>query len=184
MKALFIVADGFEDMEYTCPRDILRRGGVEVVTASGRIDTTDDVPILGREGIAVNDHVILSMQDLSTFDILVIPGGGHYKILEANEDVISTIYAFNNNKKKIAAICAAPTILGHMGLLIGKHYTCFPSMNEDFHGIFSPEYTQVDGNLITGNGPAAAMKFGFDILENLQGKEVADKVKSQMYYKD
>lgn len=57
-------------------------------------------------------------------------------------------------------------------------------MNEDFHGIFSPEYTQVDGNLITGNGPAAAMRFGFDILENLQGKEVADKVKSQMYYKD
>ena len=64
MKALFIVADGFEDMEYTCPRDILRRGGVEVVTASGRIDTTDDAPILGREGIAVNDHVILSMQEL------------------------------------------------------------------------------------------------------------------------
>ena len=75
MKALFIVADGFEDMEYTCPRDILRRGGVEVVTASGRIDTTDDAPILGREGIAVNDHVILSMQDLSTFDILVIQIG-------------------------------------------------------------------------------------------------------------
>lgn len=101
MKALFIVADGFEDMEYTCPRDILRRGGVEVVTASGRIDTTDDAPILGREGIAINDHVILSMQDLSTFDILVIPGGGHYKILEANEDVISTIYAFNNNKRRL-----------------------------------------------------------------------------------
>lgn len=182
MKALFIVADGFEDMEYTCTRDILRRGGVEVVTASGRIDATDDSPIIGREGIAVVDHVILSMQDLSSFDMLVIPGGGHYKILQENEDVISTIYAFQNSGKKMAAICAAPTILGHMGLLKGKHYTCFPSMNEEFLGIFSPEYTQTDTNLVTGNGPAAAIHFGMKVLEELAGKEVADKVAKQMYY--
>lgn len=183
MKALFIVADGFEDMEYTCPRDILRRGGVEVVTASGRLDTTDDSPIRGREGIAVVDSVVLCQQDLSTFDILVIPGGGHYKTLEQNEDVISTIRAFFNAKKKVAAICAAPTILGHMGLLRGKHYTCFPSMNEDFLGIFSPDYVQVDGDLVTGSGPAAAIHFGMKVLENLAGKEVAEKVAKQMYYK-
>lgn len=182
MKALFIVADGFEDIEYTCPRDILRRGGVEVVTASGRLDATDESPLIGREGIAVVDAVVLSQQDLASFDILVIPGGGHYKTLEQNEDVLSTIRSFFNAKKKVAAICAAPTILGHMGLLKGRHYTCFPSMNEDFLGFFSPEYVQEDGDLVTGNGPAAAIHFGIKVLENLAGKEVATKVAKQMYY--
>lgn len=183
MKALFIIADGFEDMEYTCPRDILRRGGVEVVTASGRLDTLDDSPIIGREGIAVNDAVRLTGLDLFSFDQLVIPGGGHYQVLGMNEEVLSTIQAFFNAKKKVAAICAAPTILGHMGLLRGRHYTCFPTMNEEFLGQYENEYVVVDGNLVTGNGPAAAIHFGMRVLENLEGKEVADKVAKGMFYK-
>lgn len=182
MKALFIVADGFEDMEYTCPRDILRRGGVEVVTASGRIDATDESPIVGREGIGVVDAVPLSLQDLASFDLLVIPGGGHYKTLQENEDVLSTIRAFFNAGKKVGAICAAPTILGHMGLLKGRRYTCFPSMNEEFMGVFTPEYTQADGNLVTGNGPAAAIRFGMLLLEHFVGKGEAQKVAKGMYY--
>ena len=83
----------------------------------------------------------------------------------------------------VAAICASPTILGHMGLLKGKDYTCFTAMNEDFGGHFKDQYAVIDGNIITGPSAAAAVDFGLAIAENLCGKEKAEEVKKSIYYK-
>ena len=182
MKALFLVATGFEDIEYTAPRDILVRAGVEVVTADCRI-VRGPLPVRGGRGIEVLDLVPLSDIDIEGFDLLVVPGGGHAKGLESNPEVLRAIRFFAEDPKRyLAAICAAPTILGRMGLLRGRRYTCFPSMNEDFGGTFIQTYSVVDDHLITGDGPAASIQFGLAIVRTILGSEQCLRVGSALYF--
>ena len=89
---------------------------------------------------------------------------------------------FDKQQKYICAICAAPTILGQLGLLKNRRYTCFTSMNQDFGGEYVNEYTAIDGNLITGRSAAAVIDFAFVIIEQLLGKEKAEEVKNSIYY--
>ena len=84
--------------------------------------------------------------------------------------------------KMVAAICAAPTILGHMGYLKDKNYTCFTSMNEDFGGTYVDTYVVKDGNIITARSAAASIDFGFMIIQYLQGEAQEKKIKEQIYY--
>lgn len=182
MKALFLVAEGFEDIEYTAPRDILRRAGVEVTTADSRIQP-GSLPIRGGRGIEVLDCVPLKRLDLTPYDILIVPGGGHAAELGRNPDVLSAISAFASDPSKyLAAICAAPTILGRMGLLKGKRYTCYPPMNQDFGGRFIQAYSVVDGHLITGDGPAASVQFGLAIVRTALGQRSCLEVGSGMFF--
>ena len=87
-----------------------------------------------------------------------------------------------NENKMVASICAAPTILGHMGYLKGKNYTCFTSMDEDFGGTYIDAYVAKDGNLITAKSAAASIDFAFAIIHYLQGEEQEKKIKEQIYY--
>lgn len=183
MKALFIISDGFEDMEYTCPHDLLSRAGYETVTASGRIENDKKNPIQGREGAVVTHFETLSNLHLEDFDVLVIPGGPHFKEIEQNEKVLDIIRYFASHEEKyLAAICAAPTILGHLGLLKGRNYTVFPSMNEDFGGHFLWQYVVIDHHLITGDGPAAAITFGLAILKAMKGEKASEAIAKEIYY--
>lgn len=103
--------------------------------------------------------------------------------LEENEKVREQIRNFYNDENKVlAAICASPTILGRMGLLKGKKYTCFKSMNEDFGGEYQEDYAVTDGNLVTGKSAAAAIDFAFAVMEKLTGKDHTDQVKASIYY--
>ena len=86
------------------------------------------------------------------------------------------------NNKIVAAICAAPTILGRQGYLKDRNYTCFTSMNEDFGGTYVDQYTVSDGNLITGRSAAASIDFAFAFMEKLIGKEKCEEVKTSIYY--
>ena len=86
------------------------------------------------------------------------------------------------HNKLVATICAGPTIIGHLGYLKGRNYTCFTSMNEDFGGTYMDKYCVQDGNLITGRSAAASIDFAFMILEAVKGKDEADKVKTSIYY--
>ena len=87
-----------------------------------------------------------------------------------------------DNKKVVSAICASPTIIGKLGYLKNKNYTCFKSMNEDFGGNFIDCFVVVDGNLITAKSAAASIEFAYAIIEKLAGKETLDKVKSNIFY--
>ena len=87
-----------------------------------------------------------------------------------------------NSNKKAGAICAAPTILGHLGLLNGKKYTCFNSMNEDFSGTFIDKYYVVDGNLITGKGPMATIDFALGFVQLLVGSDISESIKKGSFY--
>lgn len=177
MKVAVLLDDGFEELEAMGPIALLRRGGLDV----DMIGVNNKKEVAGRFGVTYSSVFPMDTYDFSNVDCLVLPGGPHYQKLEKNEMVLKLVHEFAE-KKVLAAICASPTILGHEGLLKGKKYTCFQSMNEDFGGEYQYSYAVVDGNLITGVSAAASIEFAFAILEKLCGKNHAQKVKASVYY--
>lgn len=177
-KAAVVMDNGFEELEAMGPIALLRRGGMDVDLVSA----ADTDSVTGRFGVTYSPAVPMKDYDFSDVDVLILPGGPHYARLEANPKVRDLIQSFADNEDKtIAAICAAPTILGHMGLLRDKNYTCFTSMNEDFGGTYQDVPAVQDGRLITGRSAAAAIDFAFLILEAMTGKEHTDEVKASIY---
>lgn len=177
MKILMVVTDGFEDIEAVGTLAILRRAQLDVTFAA-----IDNTHALGRYGVNITDLVNLKDVNIDEYDMLIIPGGPEYIAEERNPEFLKMVLNFASHDKYIAAICAGPTILGHLGLLKGKKYTCFTSMNEDFGGTYVDQYAVVDGKFITGRSAAAVIDFGFAIVETLCGKEYAQKVKDSIYY--
>ncbi|MCR4698034.1 MAG: DJ-1/PfpI family protein [Bacilli bacterium] len=177
MKILMVVTDGFEDIEAVGTLAILRRAQLDVTFAA-----IDNTHALGRYGVNITDLVNLKDVNIDEYDMLIIPGGPEYIAEEKNPEFLKMVLNFASHGKYIAAICAGPTILGHLGLLKGKKYTCFTSMNEDFGGTYVDQYAVVDGKFITGRSAAAVIDFGFAIVETLCGKEYAQKVKDSIYY--
>lgn len=177
MKILMVVTDGFEDIEAVGTLAILRRAQLDVTFAA-----IDNTHALGRYGVNITDLVNLKDVNIDEYDMLIIPGGPEYIAEERNPEFLKMVLNFASHDKYIAAICAGPTILGHLGLLKGKKYTCFTSMNEDFGGTYVDQYAVVDGKFITGRSAAAVIDFGFAIVETLCGKEYAQKVKESIYY--
>lgn len=177
MKILIVVTDGFEDIEAVGTLAILRRGQLDCTFAAIDADKA-----MGRYGVNIHDLVNLSTVNIDEYDMLVIPGGPEYIAEENNPKFLQMIKNFASHHKFIAAICAGPTILGHLGLLKGKKYTCFTSMNEDFGGEYIDTYAVRDDNIITGRSAAAVIDFAFLIIETLKGKEFAQKVKDSIYY--
>lgn len=178
MKCAILLDQGFEELEAMGPIALLRRGGVEVDCIS--VDQKKEET--GRFGVTYKPLIPMDEYDFDEADCLIVPGGPQYKRLEKNQKVLDLMVKFTK-EKMIAAICAGPTLLGHLGLLKGKRYTCFTSMNEDFGGEYVDSLAVIDGNVITGRSAAASIEFAFAIMEALCGKEYADKVKSSVYYK-
>lgn len=177
MKVLNILTNGFEEMEALGTIDILRRGGVQVEVCS-----LHGSSLQGSHGIIISNLKNYKEVNLSEFDCLFIAGGGQYRELENTPDFLNIIKYFHDKNKYIGAICAAPTILGHLGLLKGKNYTCFNSMNENFGGTYIDHYAIKDGKLVTGKGPMATIEFALLLLETLAGTEAAESVKKGSFY--
>lgn len=172
-----VVTNGFEDIEAVGTLAILRRAQLDVTFAA-----IDDNKASGRYGVNITDLVNLKDVNYDDYDMLIIPGGPEYVAEEKNPAFLEMVKCFALKNKYIAAICAGPTILGHLGLLKGKKYTCYTSMNEDFGGTYVDQYSVVDGNLITGRSAAAVIDFAFDIVRVLCGEEHEKKVKESIYY--
>lgn len=177
MKLLMVITDGFEDIEAIGTLAILRRAGIDVT-----FSCIGNTACVGRYGVVSSSMVNLSTLDVSEFDGLIIPGGPEYVAEERNPDFLRMVKYFMTNDKIVAAICAGPTIIGHLGLLNGRRYTCFTSMNEEFGGCFEDKPVVVDSNLITARSAAATIDFAFAIVEKVAGKEVEKKVKDSIYY--
>lgn len=179
-KAAMIMDEGFEELEAMGPIALLRRAGLQVDLVSA----ANEPFVKGRFGDTFTPATPMKDYDFSDIDALIIPGGAHYVKLEANPAVLDLIRkVYDNDDQYLCAICAAPTILGRMGLLKDKDYTCFVSMNEDFGGRFHPwTYTVTDGKLITAKSAAAAIDFGFAIMQALIGPEATQEVKDSIYY--
>ncbi len=177
MIYLFL-ADGFEECEALVPLDILRRADIEVETVGigGR-------NITGAHGITLKADLTEDEVELdSKLSCVILPGGMPGTLnLKKNETVIKTLEFTKNNNLLICAICAAPKILGNMGLLKGKKATCFPGFENELLGAdVKPLGVVKDGNIITAKGAGVAFEFGFEILSALKDKETADNLKLQM----
>ena len=182
MKEVFVfLAEGFEEIEAISIIDILRRGDVKVITVS----VSDEYLVEGAHGIAVEADNLFDEVDLSLGDMLVLPGGmPGASNLNAHEGLKAALSQYNEMGKKIAAICAAPLVLGGLGILRNKKATCYPGFESQLTGAeIKPDAVVVDGNIITGKGPGFAAQFGLKIVSELQGKGKADEVAAGMLLK-
>lgn len=171
------LADGFEEIEALTPIDILRRAEADVKTVG-----IGGKSIVSTRGIKVEADLEESELTTVGLEMIVLPGGSPgYKNLDNSHTVHSYIdYAFEKGIW-IAAICAAPTILGKKGILKGKHAICFPGMEEQLQGaIISDEYVCEDDNFITAKGAGVSVDFSLSLVAKLKGKQRADAIKAQM----
>lgn len=179
-KIYQFMAEGFEDVEALAPVDILRRGGQEIVMVS----ITGSEYVTSAHGVTLKTDALFEDVDLGDADLLMLPGGlpGSTN-LNAHEGLRKAIVEHYNAGKRIAAICAAPMVFGSLGLLEGKRATCYPGCEGTMTGAdYTKELVTVDGNIITGEGPAAAFPYAYAILEILEGKNVADQLREGMMF--
>ena len=171
--------NGFEETELIVPVDILRRGGVEV-----RLVGVSTMTPESTRGIKLTCDVSFDEADFSNMHMLVLPGGQPgVNNLMANPKVLELVKSAAG-KMPIGAICAAPMILGKLGLLSGRSATCYPGCESEIPGVrYKDEDVVVDGGYITARAAGAAFKFGFTLLATHRGAEVAAKVAREIYYK-
>lgn len=166
------LANGFEEVEALTPVDCLRRCEVDVKT----VGIGSNI-ITGSHGVSVLTDLVGEEIELNdNLEMIILPGGMPGTInLEASPIVKETIKFCADNNKIIGAICAAPSILGHMGLLEGKKATCFPGFESQLAGAeISSELACCDGNIITAKGAGAALQFSEKLIEKLISEERAE----------
>ena len=178
MKAYIFLADGFEEIEAIAPIDIFRRAGIEVTTVSISSDKT----VKGAHGIIVTADNLFDDSNFSDNDILYLPGGmPGTKNLDAHDGLKKLIQKQIDGKKTLAAICAAPSILGKMGLLNGKEAICYPGFeNQLFGAILSDKKIVKSDNILTAKGAGVAVQFALKLVEELQGKSLSEKIASSI----
>lgn len=176
----FFLANGFEEIEALCPLDLCRRAGIAAKTVS----ITDERTVTGAHGIPVVAD-LCAADPLEDFEMLVLPGGmPGAKHLDESPLVDAAIRTAVQNGKYLAAICAAPMILGKRGLLSGKEATCFPGFEDTLAGAaLSAKKTVRDGKILTAAGMGVSHDFGLLIVETLKGKDVAAKLGSAVLYR-
>lgn len=174
------LAQGFEEIEAVSPIDLLRRAGKKVVTVGvgGQvIEGSHGIPITAD----ITDSQIVLDDDL---EMIILPGGMPGTLnLQKNENIQKAIdFCFENNRY-IAAICAAPSILGHKGILKGKKAVCYPGFEDQLFGAeVHNEPVVADNNIITSRGAGAAVKFGLKLVEVLVSKEDSEKLAESIIF--
>lgn len=173
MIYLFL-ANGFEEVEALAPLDILRRAGAEVTTVS--VGTANKT-VKGAHGIKVEADLRDVKMTFDDIDALILPGGMPGAAnLDASKTVDLALAAAQEKGAILAAICAAPMVLGKRGYLKGKRAVCFPGFENELAGAIIPQGERVvrDGNVITAVGMGAALEFGLELTAALFGADTAN----------
>lgn len=172
------LADGFEEIEALATIDILRRADIPVTTVG-----VDGDVICGAHDICVTADMPIGDFEFDEDTLgVILPGGmPGVKNLFADETVRQAVSYCQSRGLYLCAICAAPSILGRMGVLDGKKATCFPGFEEELKGAeVTGEKVVVDGNIITAKGAGCALDFGFTIVSQIQSKADADRIAASM----
>ena len=179
-KAVVFLADGFEEIEGLTVVDMLRRAGITVITAS--IQSKKE--IAGAHKIIVLADELMEHIDFNTVDMVVLPGGMPGTLnLGASKKVTDIVQEFFKAGKEVAAICAAPSVLGDLGILQGKEATCYPGFEERLTGASVVKEPVVsDGNVTTSRGMGTAIPFAGRLIEKLVSKEKAQEVLDSIIY--
>lgn len=171
------LADGFEEVEALTPVDVLRRAELEVRT----VGVTGKV-VRGSHGIPVTCDITEEQADPNGLEMIVLPGGMPGTLNLEKSQVVQAFIAYAVEQGlPIGAICAAPSILGHLGLLDGRRVTCFPGFETqlgDAHYTAGP--CEVDGSLVTARGAGVAMEFALALVEKLKGSERAALLRASL----
>lgn len=175
MKIYMFLADGFEETEALAPLDLIIRAGADIKTVS----ISENYTVCGAHDIKIQADLLAKETDLSDCDGLILPGGGKgTENLYASETVKNAVKNAYDKGKLICAICAAPTVLGRMGLLKDKTAVCYPGMEDMlFCKALATEPVVQDGNIITAQGMGVSYEFGLKIVEYLYGNEKAAELK-------
>ncbi len=179
-KAAVFFATGYEEIEALTVVDVLRRAGVDVVCVS----IANEGKVTGSHRISVEMDAGIDELDFESLDALVCPGGmPGTKNLEACRTLTDKLQAFYDEGKLIGAICAAPSIFGHMGLLKGKKACIYPGMEAELLGA-EVVYDKVvkEGNVITSRGMGTAIEFALKIVESLVDAQTAKKLGESIVY--
>lgn len=179
MIYLFL-ANGFEDIEALAPLDIMRRAGLSVELVSIHHENI----VESAHGVKVVCDRNLRAVEWEQAELLVLPGGlpGSTN-LDACEPLREALVKHAAAGKPLAAICAAPMVLGHLGLLDGKRATCYPGVESELgKAQYTAALVERDGNIVTGKGPGAAMAFGYALLELMGKAAEAEALKEGMQY--
>ena len=176
-KVAVILADGFEEIEALTVVDVLRRANIVCHMVGFEAQVT------GSHAIQVQADRVFD-GDLSEYDLIVLPGGmpgsAH---LRDNEQLIAELQKCEQVGKKVAAICAAPIVLNRAGLLKDKVVTGYDGVQEQIaDGHYRQETVVVDGHLTTSRGPATALAFAYNLVEQLGGD--ANALREAMLYRD
>lgn len=178
MKVYVHLADGFEEIEALTVIDVLRRAGIDVQAVS----VTGKREVVGAHNIKVVSDLLFEDADYSKAEMIILPGGMPGTVnLEKHEGLKDKILEFQDKGKWLAAICAAPSILGKLGLLRGKTATCYPGFEKYLSGAKTGENpVVVSGNVITSRGPGTAMYFALEIVRIIKGEGMSGKLKEGM----
>ena len=175
-----LLADGFEEIEALVPRDILIRAKIDV-----QLIGLNSSLVKSANGLEIKTDKIIDDIMFDSLEGIILPGGmPGTKNLQNNNKVLTTIDFCYKNNLMIAAICAAPMILGNMGILEGKESCCYPGFEEYLkQSVVNEKNVNVCQNVITSRGPGTSFDFAFAILEYLRGSISKSKVCSQIQYK-
>ena len=185
MKKVYVfLADGFEDVEALIPVDVWRRGGLNVTTVS-----ISDFPlVISAHGVNVEADIMFEQGEFDDADLIFLPGGmPGASNLFAHKGVCKAVVDQYAAGKKVAAICASPAVvLAPLGILESKKATCYPgfeSVLAENNATYTGNLFTVDGNVTTGEGPAAAFPFAYELLAQLVNKQTADQIAEGMRFK-
>lgn len=181
MNCVYVVfAEGFEEIEGLTVVDLLRRAGIEVLMTglSGEGDVT------GAHGIRVGMDLSLDKADLNKAAAIILPGGmPGTKNLGASQELAGILKEADQKKIRIGAICAAPSVLGDLGLLKGHRAVCYPGFEERLEGAFAGEESVVtDGHITTSRGMGTAIDFGLSLIAQLRSREEAERIGKSIVY--
>lgn len=179
-KVCVFFAEGYEEIEALTVVDVLRRAKIDTKMVS----VTGSRTVTGAHQVAVEMDALFEEIDYSDTDMLVLPGGmPGTKNLEKHEALMKLVEQFNEDGRYLSAICAAPSILGHKGILEGKKACCYPSYEPELKGAkVSFENVCKDGKVITARGMGCAIPFALEIIELFSGEEAADQMADSIIY--
>lgn len=176
-----LLGEGFEEVEALTAADLLRRAGVEVSLVG-----LEDRMVTGAHAIAVQADCTLEQVSEEDMTMLVLPGGlGGVEAIQMNLFALALIQKAWDHGVYLAAICAAPTILAHMGVLDRRKAVCFPGMEDQMGSavVQKGQTVVVDGHLITGEAPGASYDFALKLVEILKGREAAQQLRNATHYR-
>ena len=181
VKVAIFLATGFEEIEALTVVDLLRRVHVEI----DMVSVTGEKKAIGSHNIIVETDKTINQLNFNEYDMLILPGGMPGTLnLEACEVLMSQTDAFYKQDKWLAAICAAPSILGHRHMLEGRLACCYPGFEKDLLGAnVSLEPVCVDGKIITSRGMGTSIPFGLAIAGILCGQDKAEEMAKTIVYK-